>query len=48
MLYAVILTLPFNLISYSMGPVILTGGMKNFDARKMFLTPTVDLRFWRW
>ncbi|MEI3363471.1 MAG: AEC family transporter [Oscillospiraceae bacterium] len=45
MLYAVILTLPFNLISYSMGPVILTGGMKNFDARKMFLTPTVVSSF---
>ena len=40
-----ILTLPFNLISYSMGPVILTGGMKNFDARKMFLTPTVVSSF---
>ena len=28
-----------------MGPVILTGGMKNFDARKMFLTPTVVSSF---
>ena len=40
MIYAVILILPFNLISYSLGPLMLTGGFQNFSLREM-LSPAV-------
>ena len=40
MIYAVILTLPFNVISYTLGPLMLTGGFQDFSLRKM-LNPAV-------
>ena len=40
MIYAVILTLPFNIISYGLGPMILTGGFKNFRVKEL-LNPAV-------
>lgn len=40
MIYAVILILPFNLLSYSLGPLILSGGFRNFRLREL-LSPAV-------
>ena len=40
--YAVILTLPFNLISYSLGPTMLTGGFRDFDLKKLLNPPVVS------
>lgn len=42
MIYAVILTLPFNLISYSLGPTMLTGGFRDFDLKKLLNPPVVS------
>lgn len=39
-IYAVILMLPFNVLSYALGPVMLSGGFRNFSFRKL-LTPAV-------
>lgn len=35
MLYAVILMLPFNLLSFALGPLMLTGGFRNFSWKKL-------------
>ena len=35
MLYAVILMLPFNVLSYALGPLMLTGGFRNFSWKKL-------------
>lgn len=35
MLYAVILMLPFNLLSYALGPLMLTGGIRDFSWKKL-------------
>ena len=40
MIYAVILILPFNLLSYSLGPLILSGGFQHFKLREL-LSPAV-------
>jgi len=40
LIYSVILMLPFNVLSYAMGPLMLTGGFKNFSVKKM-LSPAV-------
>lgn len=34
-LYAVILMLPFNLLSYALGPLMLTGGFRDFSWKKL-------------
>lgn len=39
-IYAVIFMLPFNVLSYALGPVMLSGGFRNFSFRKLF-TPAV-------
>lgn len=39
-IYAVIVMLPFNVLSYALGPVMLSGGFRNFSVRKLF-TPAV-------
>ena len=39
-IYAVILILPFNLLSFSLGPPMLTGGFGSFRAREL-VTPTM-------
>lgn len=39
-IYAVIVMLPFNVLSYALGPVMLSGGFRNFSFRKLF-TPAV-------
>jgi hypothetical protein len=44
MIYAVILMLPFNLLSYALGPLMLTGGMRDFNWKQM-LTPCVVASF---
>lgn len=40
LIYAVILMLPFNVFSYSFGTLMLTGGIKNFQLRRL-LSPCV-------
>lgn len=42
MIYALILTLPFNVISYSLGPTMLTGGFKDFNLRKLLNVPVIS------
>lgn len=44
LIYAVILMLPFNLLSYSFGTLMLTGGIRNFDWRHL-LSPCVVSAF---
>ena len=39
-IYAMIFMLPFNVLSYALGPVMLSGGFRNFSFRKLF-TPAV-------
>lgn len=40
LIYAVILMLPFNVLSYSLGTLMLTGGLKDFSLRRL-LSPCV-------
>lgn len=40
MIYVVILMLPFNVLTFTLGPVMLSGGFRNFSVRKL-LTPAV-------
>lgn len=40
LIYAVILMLPFNVLSYSFGTLMLTGGIRNFQLKRLF-TPCV-------
>ncbi len=44
MIYAVILMLPFNLLSYSFGTLMLTGGIRDFSWKRM-LSPCVVASF---
>lgn len=42
MIYAVVMMMAFNVLSYAMGPFMLTGGFKNFSLRKMFSPAVVS------